>query len=235
MTMRDVDSTLFAQKPELVMFDLDGTLVDSVPDLALALDAVLLEQGYPAAGEERTRLWVGNGAAKLVLRGLADALSIPLEQVDSDLHRHCLQSFLRHYDYYNGRQARLFTGVKEALEQLQAADIAMAVITNKPSVFVPHLLSSLGIAHYFLLSLGGDELADKKPHPAPLIHVLSKLGVRAEQALMVGDSSNDILAAKAAGVACLAVSYGYNHGRPVALEQPEWLTDNLYSFFRECL
>lgn len=235
MTMLDVDSALFTDKPELVMFDLDGTLVDSVPDLTLALDAVLREQGCPAAGEERTRLWVGSGASILVLRGLADALSMQPEQVDADLHEHCLQSFLRHYDHCNGRQSRLYVGVREALEYLQAADISMAVITNKPSVFVPHLLSSLGIENYFQMTLGGDELVDKKPHPAPLTHVLSKLGVGAEQALMVGDSRNDILAAKAAGVACLAVSYGYNHGRPVKLEQPEWLTDNLFSFFSEYL
>lgn len=217
------------------MFDLDGTLVDSVPDLSRAVDAVLREQGYPPAGEFKARLWVGNGAAMLVLRALSDALRVPPEQVNDELQQRCLQSFYRHYDHFNGQYSVLFEGAGEALQRLQQAGVAMALITNKPAAFVPQLLGSLGIADFFQLTLGGDELPQKKPDPAPLLHVLSRLNVSAAKALMVGDSRNDIVAAKSARVASLAVTYGYNYGSPIEQEQPDWLTDNLVQFFKQDL
>ncbi|NHN37030.1 phosphoglycolate phosphatase [Pseudomaricurvus alcaniphilus] len=219
------------RKPELVMFDLDGTLADSVPDLSAAVDEVLLDLGYPAAGEYKARLWVGNGAAALVLRALADALRVPEEQVSPQLHQSCLENFFRRYQHYNGRYTALYPGVMQALQALRAAGVAMAVVTNKPGQFVPQLLQQLGIDEYFRLWLGGDSLAVKKPDPGPLNHILERLGVSPQRALMVGDSVNDIAAARAAGVASVAVAYGYNRGLPVAQDNPDWLTDNLGHFF----
>lgn len=217
------------------MFDLDGTLVDSVPDLSHALDAVLREQGYPAAGEYKARLWVGNGAAMLMARALADALRVPVEQLNEELQQTCLQSFFRHYDYFNGQYSVLFDGVLKALQQLQRAGISMALITNKPTAFVPQLLASLDIADYFNVVLGGDDLPQKKPDPEPLLHVLSQLNVSPHRALMVGDSRNDIVAAHRAKLPCLAVAYGYNYGSPIEQERPDWLTDNLAEFFQQHL
>ena len=222
-------------KPELVMFDLDGTLVDSVPDLSAALDEVLLDEGYPAAGEYKARLWVGNGSPMLVRRALADALREPEEQVNSELHARCLASFFLRYHHFNGRYATLFPGVLESLQLLRDSAIRMAVITNKPAQFVPSLLSQLGILGFFSSIIGGDSLEEKKPDPSPLLHVLREQRVRPIRALMVGDSVNDIKAARSAGVGCLAVAYGYNRGRPVEMDRPDWITDNLADYFAAAL
>lgn len=232
--MYDLDA-FFNRKPDLVMFDLDGTLVDSVPDLSAALDEVLLEEGYPAAGEYKARLWVGNGSSVLVRRALADALRVPEAQVSADLHERCLASFFLRYHHFNGRYAALFPGVLESLQLLRDRAIPMAVITNKPAEFIAPLLQGLGIRHYFDAFLGGDSLPQKKPDPEPLLYLLRQAGVRPSRALMVGDSVNDIQAASAAGVLCVAVAYGYNRGRPVELDNPDWLTDNLGEFFASVL
>lgn len=222
-------------RPELVMFDLDGTLVDSVPDLSAALDEMLLEQGYPPAGEYKARLWVGNGSPVLVQRALADALRVPEGEVNPALQQRCLNSFLRAYQHFNGRSSALYSGVDEGLRALREQAIPAVVITNKPARFVPALLRELDIEQYFDDYLGGDSLARRKPHPAPLQHFLRSRGVAPARALMVGDSVNDIEAARAAQVPCLAVAYGYNRGRPVELDRPDWLTDHLGDFFRRAL
>lgn len=219
--------------PKLVMFDLDGTLVDSVPDLAAAIDAMLLELGRSPAGVEAVRHWVGNGAAVLVQRALANRMDVgdqPLEQMDTDaqqLQQSAHQLFLKHYRLLSGQFACLYPGVRECLAFFQQQGVAMAVVTNKPIEFVPHLLADLHIAEFIGMSLGGDSCVEQKPLPQPLLRVLSELSIDADQALMVGDSRNDIEAARAAGVASLAVTYGYNHGRPVRDESPDMICDSL--------
>lgn len=223
------------QLPRWIMFDLDGTLVDSVPDLAAAIDAMLLEHGALAAGPDRVRLWVGNGASVLVRRALAHAHGIDEHQLDSALHEAYLGRFLEHYHDVSGQRSALYSGVSEALELLAKAQVPMAVVTNKPARFVPHLLAELGIAGYFGHWLGGDSLALRKPDPAPLNHLLKTAGVRPSQALMVGDSRSDVLAGKAAGVKTLGVSYGYNHGNPIEAEGPDWVASHLGDFFRQSL
>ncbi len=215
------------------MFDLDGTLVDSVPDIAVAVDAVLVELGFKAAEEGRIRAWVGNGAEVLMRRALAFSLQLSESAVEQRRVDEALQGFVRHYRVSNGQHSRLYPGVKEALLLLQGQGVEQVVITNKPSQFVPALLAQLGINDFFGLWLGGDSLPVKKPDPAPLQHVLSHYRIPPARALMVGDSRNDIVAARAAGVASLAVTYGYNHGCPVAEESPDWLTDNLHAFFHQ--
>lgn len=217
--------------PRLVMFDLDGTLVDSVPDLAAAVDAMLLELGRLPAGVEAVRHWVGNGAQILVQRALACSIEVdPLDSLTDERRlqqEQAHQLFLKHYRLLSGQFACLYSGVRECLAYLQSQGVAVAVVTNKPIEFVPHLLEDLHIAEFIQMSLGGDSCAEKKPHPEPLLRVLSDMSVPAEQALMVGDSRNDIEAARAAGVRSLAVTYGYNHGRPVREEAPDFLCDSL--------
>ena len=225
----------FAGLPALVMFDLDGTLVDSVPDLAAAVDAMLQEQHCQPAGEEKVRLWVGNGAAVLVRRALADADGLDESQVSDSLHQASLQRFLHHYRRASGHYSKLYPGVKEGLQQLRSAGVTLALVTNKPAEFVPHLLADLGIDDHFAAWLGGDSLPEKKPHPAPLQSLLEQFQVAVDDALMVGDSRSDMEAGRAAGVRTLAVTYGYNHGRPIAEEAPDWSTDDLGSFFTELL
>lgn len=221
--------------PELVMFDLDGTLVDSVPDLTAAVDAMLVEQQCPPAGEDKVRLWVGNGAAVLVRRALADTEGVKEEAVCDAWQTASHKRFLHHYGRLSGHYSRLYPGVKEGLQLLADAGVPMALVTNKPAEFVPHLLSDLGIDGYFGNWLGGDSLPQKKPDPAPLQFLLKAQLVDPVRALMVGDSRTDMQAGKAAGVATLGVTYGYNHGRPIEEEQPDWMTDNLAAFFAAVL
>ena len=210
--------------PGLVMFDLDGTLVDSVPDLAAAVDVMLGRLGRPPAGVERVRDWVGNGAAVLVRRALAG--SIEHAAVDDEQSADALKIFL---EAYSGAHAltTVYPGVIDFLGYLHGNAVRMAVITNKPQRFVAPLLDEVGLGGYFDWLIGGDTLPTQKPDPAALLHVLREAGVAADQALLVGDSRNDILAARAAGVKVVAVSYGYNHGEPIAAENPDLLVDSL--------
>jgi len=216
---------LFAgELPRLVMFDLDGTLLDSVPDLAAAIDRMLLQLGRAPAGVGKVRDWVGNGSRVLVRRALADGLEHALISEEQAAPAH--QLFLAAYADCHALST-VYPGVRECLDWLSAQGIALALVTNKPERFVAPLLEEKGLVGYFRWILGGDSLPVQKPDPAALNWVLEKAGVAASQALFVGDSRNDVLAARAAGVPCVAVSYGYNHGRPIAEEQPALLLDDL--------
>ncbi|SDH89124.1 phosphoglycolate phosphatase [Pseudomonas flavescens] len=210
--------------PRLVMFDLDGTLVDSVPDLATAVDRMLTELGRQQAGVEQVRKWVGNGVRVLVRRALAGGLehsSVGEAETEAALARF-LDIYADCHDLIT-----LYPGVHELLEALSTAAVELAVVTNKPERFVAPLLEQVGLGGYFRWIVGGDTLPQQKPDPAALVQVMRLAGVSAAQSLFVGDSRNDVLAARAANVPCVAVSYGYNHGRPVAEEEPSLLVDNL--------
>ncbi|MGM0636826.1 MAG: phosphoglycolate phosphatase [Pseudomonadota bacterium] len=216
---------------QLVAFDLDGTLIDSVPDLALAVDAALVELGLPAAGEARVRDWVGNGSLKLMERALRFAVDAGAGAGKSDpatglLERaHC--AFLAHYGRDPGAHTRLYPGARECLDALRSRGLTLALVTNKPHAFIAPLLEGLGIAEHFSLCLGGDSLPEKKPHPAPLRHLAVHFDVPPEACLMVGDSRHDIAAGKAAGFRTLAVPYGYNHGEPVRQTGPDDVVESL--------
>lgn len=212
------------QLPRLVMFDLDGTLVDSVPDLAAAVDKALLALGRAPAGVERVRDWVGNGARVLLRRALAGGLEHA--RVAEAEAEQALQLFMTAYAESHAL-TRVYPGVTQTLDWLRGQEIPLAIVTNKPERFVAPLLDEKGLGSYFRWIVGGDTLAQQKPDPAALLHVLRLARVEARQALFVGDSRNDVLAAKAAGVPCVALSYGYNHGRPIAEEGPLRVLDDL--------
>ena len=214
--------------PRLAMFDLDGTLLDSVPDLAAAVDRMLAELGRPPAGTERVRLWVGNGARVLVRRALAGQLDHA--GVDEAETERALELFMAAYADCHAL-TRVYPGVVETLDRLQAAGVLLALITNKPQRFLPGLLAEQGLDGYFRWLVGGDTLAQQKPDPAALFWVMDKAGVVAADALFVGDSRNDVRAAHAAGVTCVALSYGYNHGEPIAAERPALVLDDLRQLF----
>ena len=216
---------LFAGRlPRLAMFDLDGTLVDSVPDLTAAVDRVLVQLGRAPAGRERVRLWVGNGARVLVRRALAGGLDH--DGVDEALAAEALELFMAAYAD-NHVLTDVYPGVVETLDHLRAAGVALALITNKPARFLPELLADKGLDGYFQWLVGGDTLPQQKPDPAALFWVMAQAGVSAGEALFVGDSRNDVRAARAANVTCVALSYGYNHGEPIALENPAMVVDDL--------
>lgn len=228
----DVLTAVTGQPPEALLFDLDGTLVDSVPDIAVAVDAMLQDLGFAVAGEQQVRRWVGNGARVLVQRALAFSLGCEQAAVeDADLTR-AHRYFLRHYQQSNGRHSVLYPGVSEALQAWHQRGLPMAIVTNKPIQFVPHLLNSLGIGDCFKVLLGGECVSDKKPHPMMLLSACEQLRVAPERCVMIGDSHNDVQAARAAGMPVVAVSYGYNHGRSVACEEPDLLVADLRELMR---
>ena len=213
--------------PALVMFDLDGTLLDSAPDLAAAVDAMLERLGRAPAGLDKVRLWIGNGARVLVRRALADDMEH--DAVDDAAADSALALFMA---LYGGSHAltRVYPGVLDSLALLRTLGVRLAVITNKPERFVAPLLADMGLGDFDWI-VGGDTLPQQKPDPAGLLWVMRQAGVVAGQALFIGDSRNDIRAARAAGVRCVALSYGYNHGEPIASEQPDLVVDDLRELF----
>lgn len=212
------------KKPRLILFDLDGTLVDSVPDLAYCIDGMMTQMGRPAWGESRVREWVGNGVERLVKRALIGQLE---GEPDSTDYAQALPLFMDLYSHHNGQRSRLYPGVKTALERLKSAGYTLACVTNKADQFTRPLLQALGIYDYFSLITSGDTLARKKPDPLPLLHSAGQFGLSPADALMVGDSSNDVKAARAAGFAIICVPYGYNHGVDIRLSKPDAVIDSL--------
>ncbi|AWM59210.1 phosphoglycolate phosphatase [Stutzerimonas stutzeri] len=210
--------------PRLVMFDLDGTLMDSVPDLAAAVDKMLMLLGREPAGIERVRDWVGNGSRVLVRRALAGQLEH--DGVSDELANEALALFMQAYSGGHELTA-VYPGVRECLDWLREREVKLAIITNKPAQFIEPLLEEKGLAGYFDWLVGGDTLPQQKPDPAALFWVMDKAGVAPGESLFVGDSRNDVRAAKAATVRCVALTYGYNHGEPIADEQPALVLDDL--------
>ncbi|AZL71984.1 phosphoglycolate phosphatase [Pseudomonas oryziphila] len=218
--------------PRLVMFDLDGTLIDSVPDLAAAVDRMLLELGREPAGLDAVRHWVGNGAQVLVRRALAGGLNH--DSVDDALAERALALFMEAYADSHELTV-VYPGVRDTLRWLSKQGVEMALITNKPERFVAPLLDQMKIGRYFRWIIGGDTLPQKKPDPAALLFVMQMAGVAPAQSLFIGDSRSDVLAAKAAGVQCVGLSYGYNHGRPIDEESPSLVISDLRLLLPGCL
>lgn len=202
----------------LIIFDLDGTLIDSVPDLAAAVDATLTALDAPMAGVNHVRTWVGNGSLKLVERALAWA-ELPMNQLHA-AHEIFLQKYANCHDGTTEYQ-----GVTDGLNRLIDQGFTLAICTNKPVQFLPEILQNMGWADKFACVIGGDSLSVKKPDPAPLRHICQTLGVENTHAVMVGDSENDILAGKNAGMTTLALSYGYNYGKPIDESCPDAVFD----------
>ncbi|MBL4608705.1 MAG: phosphoglycolate phosphatase [Pseudomonadales bacterium] len=220
--------------PAFIVFDLDGTLVDSVPDLSWAIDQMLLERSLSPAGEQCVRQWVGNGAAKLVHRALAYGYGIQEEGLREPLHKpsEALIRFKHFYGQHYCHQTCLYPCVEEVLAKLCDLAIPMALVTNKPKEYARPILETLKIDAYFEQVLGGECLPKRKPDPLPLLHVLKAYNFEPETCLMVGDSKSDVLAARAAGFKVAALSYGYNHGEPIANMKPDLMMDNLSELFR---
>ncbi|MCC7059809.1 MAG: phosphoglycolate phosphatase [Burkholderiaceae bacterium] len=195
------------------VIDLDGTLVDTVADLAAAVNAMLADLGRAPLPEEQVRCYVGKGARILVHRALAGSLDGRVEEAAAD---RAMAAFEHHYARENGVSARLYPQVREALDALRAKGLRLACVTNKPQRFADVLLARTGLADRFELILGGDALPRRKPDPLPLLQVAERFGLPPSRMVAIGDSLNDAQAARAAGMAVMVVPYGYNEGRPAS-------------------
>lgn len=191
-------------------FDLDGTLVDSIPDLAAACHAMLAELGQPPRTDEEIRRFVGKGMAVLVQRCLTRNAAPAAALLEAGI-----AAFRRHYARVNGQASILYPGVLAGLEACRAQGLPLGVATNKPMAFTVPLLESLGLAGYFAVLACGDSPAFIKPRPDSLLHACARFGVAPGSNVHVGDSLNDVAAARAAGCPVLCVPYGYDEGQPV--------------------
>jgi phosphoglycolate phosphatase len=208
----------------MILIDLDGTLVDSVPDLAFCVDAMLQVLGRPPQGEQKVRDWVGNGVERLVRRALTGTLD---GEPEDALFRQAYPIFLDLYARNTSHRSRLYPGVREGIEYLESADYALGCVTNKAARFSEPLLKDLGIYEAFGILISGDTLARKKPDPMPLLHAAGHFRVEPGNALMVGDSVSDVKAARAAGFQIVCMSYGYNHGTDIREAAPDAVIDSL--------
>jgi phosphoglycolate phosphatase len=211
------------QTPKLILIDLDGTMIDTVPDLARAVDEMMLELSLPQRGEATVRHWVGNGIERLVKRALLGQLEGEPEEA---LFRRALPIFKKHYEEYNGRFSVLFPGVCDTLIWLKSQSCSLSCITNKAEQFTIPLLKALGIHDNFRLIICGDTLPVQKPDPLPLLHAAQFFQVAPQEALMIGDSINDVQAARAAGFHIVCVTYGYNHGQDIRTAAPDAVIDS---------
>lgn len=209
---------------DAVAFDLDGTLLDTVHDLAASVNLLLAEQALPPLGVDVVRDLIGRGITDLLARALTRARGTPPR--DGEVAG-LLPSYQRGYASILGTHTRLYPGVLRGLERMRDAGFGLAVITNKSTRFVqPHLVHA-GIAQFFTVVIGGDDAVSKKPDAAPMLMAAQRLGVSPARMLMVGDSVNDVGAARAAGSPVLVVPYGYNEGVPVQKLAADGIVDSL--------
>ena len=211
-------------KPEMILFDVDGTLVDSVPDLAWCVDRMMQQLGLPERGEAKVRNWVGNGVEALVRRALIDQMD---GEPDAELFARAYPLFLELYADNTSKRSYLYPGVREALDELDKAGYPLGSVTNKAEQFTLPLLEQLGIRDHFRIVISGDTLPRKKPDPLPLLHAAEFFDVQPQQALMIGASVSDVKAARAAGFKIVCMSYGYNHGEDIHDSNPDAVIDTM--------
>jgi len=212
------------QPVKMVLIDVDGTLVDSVPDLAYCVDEMMKQLGLPLRGEASVRNWVGNGVERLVRRALTNSLD---GEPEDDLFARAYPVFLDLYADNTSKRSLLYPGVREGIDYLKASGYLLGCVTNKAAQFTEPLLKDLGIRDEFGIVVSGDTLPQKKPDPAPLLHAAAFFDVTPEEALMLGDSVSDVKAARAAGFQIICMSYGYNHGQDIRTAKPDAVIDSM--------
>ena len=212
------------KKPEMILIDVDGTLVDSVPDLAYCVDEMMKQLERPPYGEDRVRNWVGNGVERLVRRALIGQLDG--EPEDADFEK-AYPIFLDLYAENTSKRSVLYPGVREGVDYLKSAGFRLGCVTNKAAQFTLPLLKDLGVFDDFEIVISGDTLPKKKPDPLPLLHAAEHFGVEPAKAMMIGDSQSDVKAARAAGFQIICMSYGYNHGEDIRDYHPDAVLDSM--------
>ena len=213
----------FAWSTELcaAIVDLDGTMIDTIGDFAVALNRVLADLKQPPVARAFIEHTVGKGSEHLIRQTLAEVGADPM------LYAPAWTLYQQHYGAVNGDHSSVYPGVLEGLQCLSARGWKLACLTNKPTEFAVSLLRKKGLDDFFSHVFGGDAFERKKPDPLPLLRTCEALGSAPVHTLMVGDSSNDARAARAAGCPVVLVSYGYNHGEPVAAVDTDGVVDRL--------
>jgi phosphoglycolate phosphatase len=212
------------KKPRMVLIDVDGTLVDSVPDLAYCVDEMMDQLGMPRRGEAAVRQWVGNGVERLTRRALINQLD---GEPDEALFEKAMPIFMDLYAKNTSKRSCLYPGVEEGIAYLKHAGYRLGCVTNKAEQFTVPLLTDLGIIDNFEIVVSGDTLPKKKPDPMPLLHAAEALGVTPAESMMLGDSMSDVKAARAAGFQIVCMSYGYNHGVDIRDSEPDAVIDSM--------
>ncbi len=210
--------------PKLIMIDVDGTLVDSVPDLAYCVDETMKAMGRNTWGEAKVRHWVGNGVPKLVERSLTGELEGVVDQSEYDK---AYPIFLDLYAENTSGRSCLYEGVREGLDYMKSRGYTLGCVTNKAEQFTHPLLKDLGIFDEFEIVISGDTLEKKKPDPLPLLHGAKFFGVDPKDAMMLGDSISDVKASRAAEFDIICMSYGYNHGNDIRDANPDLVIDSM--------
>ena len=205
---------------DAAIVDLDGTMVDTMGDFLVTINLMLCDMGYAPVSRDVVALRVGKGSESLVKSVLNHVESIinRLQKAPEYIANFdcALALYQQHYCSVNGQHAQLYAGVVEGLQALQEGGLKLACLTNKPIAFARELLKLKGLDGYFSQVFGGDSFAEKKPHALPVLKTCEALGTLPANTLMVGDSTNDTQAARAAGCPVVLVTYGYNHGEPIA-------------------
>ena len=212
------------RKPKMILIDVDGTLVDSVPDLAYCVDEMMKALGREPHGEAKVRDWVGNGVERLTRRALIGQLDG--EPSDEDFAK-SYPIFLELYKDNTSKRSCLYPGVREGLDYMKSQGYLLGCVTNKDAQFTIPLLKGLGVYDEFGIVVSGDTLPVKKPDPQPLLHAAAHFGVGAEDSLMLGDSKSDVTAARNAGFQIVCMSYGYNHGEDIRKYNPDAVIDSM--------
>lgn len=214
---------------ELLLFDLDGTLVDSAFDLYRAMNMSLNALQLPCISEQQVRLWIGKGTSVFCHSTLQHLTG----QVDPAQHQQLLDTFLSIYNADPCIDTQPFTGIVDFLEWGIQQNKKMICVTNKPEQPARMIIEALGLSKYFVDIIGGDRFEERKPHPRQLLFCVAHYQLAKEQVLMIGDSSNDVEAARRAGIDCIVVSYGYNHGEDIQNCQPQQVVDNVTELLAE--
>ena len=208
---------------DLILFDLDGTLVDSAFDLYRAMNMSLNVLELPFVTELQVRTWIGKGTSLFC----ESALKYLTGQVKPEQHQLLLETFLEIYNAEPCVDTQPFHGIIEFLDWVSAQQKTLICVTNKPEGPARKILEVLKMDHYFADVIGGDRFEVRKPDPKPLLHCVEAFDTTPDQTLMIGDSSNDVEAARRAGIDCIVVSYGYNHGEDIQLCHPQQVVDDL--------
>jgi phosphoglycolate phosphatase len=221
--LKSKGTTMDKIKPNFVLFDLDGTLIDSVPDLSFCVDEMMRQVGMPVRGDALVRNWLGNGVRRLVERALVGSdESMPAQE----LMDRAYPIFLDLYKHNNSLRSTIYDGVVEGLKWMLTQGYRIACVTNKPQIFAIPLLKDKGLYDYFEFVISGDSCTEKKPHPMPLLNAAKRMNFTPESGLMIGDSRSDIKAARSAGLHIFCMTYGYNHGEDIHDYEPDVTLDS---------